>query len=173
MFITSFEEQNITYRSCSNLRIHINRILGNLVDKLLKEPLSSPLIPLAFKAMGATFDSDNLLSSIKSLALSDELKRKVLQSIYLYIVVPHPSEKHISRLRDLVEAFHITVQTVQDFCLSLSNSEVYVQLEEATDSSTYDQEKFDWDMFFENYTDSNRSVDFDSASKDFQKLEKK
>ena len=23
MFITSFEEQNITYRSCSNLRIHI------------------------------------------------------------------------------------------------------------------------------------------------------
>ncbi|RSC82238.1 hypothetical protein EGT42_13190 [Acinetobacter haemolyticus] len=23
MFITSFEEQNITYRSCSNLRIHL------------------------------------------------------------------------------------------------------------------------------------------------------
>jgi hypothetical protein len=72
----------------------------------------------------------------------------------------------------LVEAFHITVQTVQDFCLSLSNSEVYVQLEEATDSLTYDQEKFDWDMFFENYTDSNRSVDFDSASNDFQKLKR-
>ena len=150
-----------------------DRILGNLVDKLLKEQLLSPLIPLAFKAMGATYDLENLVSSIKSLALSDELKRKVLQSFYLYIVVPHPSEKHISRLRDLVEAFHITVQTVQDFCLSLSNSEVYVQLEEATDSSTYDQEKFDWDMFFENYTDSNRSVDFDSASNDFQKLEKK
>ncbi|RSO77361.1 hypothetical protein EA748_17840 [Acinetobacter ursingii] len=25
MFITSFEEQNITYRSCSNLRIHLYR----------------------------------------------------------------------------------------------------------------------------------------------------
>ena len=24
MFITSFEEQNITYRSCSNLRIHLS-----------------------------------------------------------------------------------------------------------------------------------------------------
>ncbi|GAB01497.1 hypothetical protein [Acinetobacter sp. NBRC 100985] len=150
-----------------------DRILGNLVDKLLKEPLLSPLIPLAFKAMGATYDLDNLLSSIKSLDLSDELKRKVLQIFYLYIVVPHPSEKHINRLRDLVEAFHITDQTVQDFFLSLSNSEVYVQVEEATDSSTYDQEKFDWNVFFENYTDSNRSVDFDSAFNDFQKLENK
>ena len=27
MFITSFEEQNITYRSCSNLRIHINTFI--------------------------------------------------------------------------------------------------------------------------------------------------
>ncbi|MGE8545133.1 MAG: hypothetical protein ACN6NS_12565 [Acinetobacter johnsonii] len=150
-----------------------DRILGNLLDKLLKEQLLSPLIPLAFKAMGATYDLDNLLSSIKSLALSDELKRKVLQSFYLYIVVPNPSEKHISRLRDLVEAFHITDQTVQDFFLSLCNSEVYVQVEEAPHSSTYDQEKFDWDVFFENYTDSNRSVDFDSAFNDFQKLENK
>ncbi|WOE31762.1 MULTISPECIES: hypothetical protein [unclassified Acinetobacter] len=150
-----------------------DRILGNLVDKLLKEPLLSPLIPLAFRAMGATYDLDNLLSSIKSLALSDELKRKVLQSFYLYIVVPNPSEKHISRLKDLVEAFHITDQTVQDFFLYLSNSEVYVQVEEAAHSSTYDQEEFDWDVFFENYTDSNQSIDFDSAFNDFQKLENK
>lgn len=150
-----------------------DRILGNLVDKLLKEQLLSPLIPLAFKTMGATYDLDNLLSSIKSLALSAELKRKILQSFYLYIVVPNPSEKHISRLRDLVEAFHITDQTVQDFFLSLSNSQVYVQVEEASRSSTYDQEKFDWDVFFENYTDSNRSVDFVSAFNDFQELENK
>lgn len=150
-----------------------DRILSNLVDKLLKEQLLSPLIPLAFKAMGATYDLDNLLSSIKSLALSDELKRKVLQSFYLYIVVPNPSEKHISRLKDMVETFHITDQTVQDFFLSLSNSDVYIQVEEASDSSTYDQEKFDWEVFFENYTDSNRSVDFDSAYNDFQKLENK
>ncbi|HAV4660399.1 TPA: hypothetical protein JIT99_20130 [Acinetobacter baumannii] len=27
MFITSFEEQNITYRSCSNLRIHLCQTL--------------------------------------------------------------------------------------------------------------------------------------------------
>ena len=27
MFITSFEEQNITYRSCSNLRIHLSSTL--------------------------------------------------------------------------------------------------------------------------------------------------
>ncbi|MCS4297720.1 MULTISPECIES: hypothetical protein [Acinetobacter] len=148
-----------------------DRILGNLVDKLLKEQLLSPLIPLAFKAMGATYGLDNLLSSIKSLALSDELKRKVLQSFYLYIVVPNPSEKHISRLRDLVEAFHITDQTL-DFFISLSNSEVYVQVEEPC-SSTCDQEKFDWDVFFENYIDSNRSVAFDSAFNDFQKLENK
>ncbi len=26
MFITSFEEQNITYRSCSNLRIHLSTL---------------------------------------------------------------------------------------------------------------------------------------------------
>lgn len=150
-----------------------DRVLSNLLDKLLKEQLLSPLIPLAFKAMGATYDLEHLLSSIKSLALSDELKRKVLQSFYLYIVVPNPSEKHISRLRDLVEAFHITDQTVQDFFLSLSNSDVYIQVEEAPHSSTYDQEKFDWDVFFENYTDSNRSIDFDSAYNDFQKLENK
>lgn len=149
------------------------RTLGNLVDKLLKEQLLSPLIPLAFKAMGATYDLDHLLSSIKSLALTDELKRKVLQSFYLFIVVPSPSEKHISLLRDLVKAFHITDQTVQDFFLSLSNSEVYVQVEEASHSSTYDQEKFDWDGFFENYIDSNRNVDFDSAFNDFQELENK
>ena len=97
-----------------------DRILGNLVDKLLKEQLLSPLIPLAFKAMGATYDLDNLLNSIKSLNLEDELKRKILQSFYTYIVVPNPSEKHISRLRDLVEAFHITDQSIQDFFLSLS-----------------------------------------------------
>lgn len=108
-----------------------DRILGNLVDKLLKEQLLSPLIPLAFKAMGATYDLDNLLNSIKSLNLEDELKRKILQSFYTYIVVPNPSEKHISRLRDLVEAFHITDQSIQDFFLSLSNSEVYVHVEEA------------------------------------------
>lgn len=150
-----------------------DRILGNLLGKLLKEPLLSPLILLAFKAMGATYDLDNLLNSIKSLNLEDELKRKILQSFYLYIVVPNSSEKHISCLKDLVEAFHIADQTVQDFFLSLSNSEVYVQVEEAPDSSTYDQEKFDWDVFFENYTDSNRSVDFDSAFNDFQKLENK
>ncbi|MEQ1454568.1 hypothetical protein [Acinetobacter seifertii] len=148
-----------------------DRILGNLLDKLLKEQLLSPLIPLAFKAMGAIYDLDNLLSSIKSLALTDELKRKVLQSFYIYSVVPNPSEKHISRLRDLVEVFHITDQTIQDFFLALSNSEVYIQVEEAPHSSTYDQEKFDWDVFFENYIDSNRSVDFDSAYNDFQKLE--
>nr|WP_160117007.1 TetR/AcrR family transcriptional regulator C-terminal domain-containing protein [Acinetobacter chinensis] len=29
MFITSFEEQNITYRSCSNLRIHLFQTLIN------------------------------------------------------------------------------------------------------------------------------------------------
>ena len=29
MFITSFEEQNITYRSCSNLRIHLSLPLNN------------------------------------------------------------------------------------------------------------------------------------------------
>lgn len=151
-----------------------DRILGYLVEKLLNENNLSPLIPLAFKAMGAaTYDLDNLLSSIKSLDLSDELKRKVLQSFYLYIVVPNPSEKHISRLKDLVEAFHITDQTVQDFFLSLSNSEVYVQVEKAYYSSTDDQEKFDWDVFFENNTDSNRSVDFVSAFNDFQKLENK
>ncbi|MCH7310542.1 hypothetical protein [Acinetobacter sp. ANC 4805] len=150
-----------------------DRILGNLVDKLLKEQFLSPLIPFAFKAMGATYDLDNLLSSIKSLALSDELKRKVLQSFYLYIVVPNPSEKNISRLRDLVEAFNITDQTVQDFFLSLSNSEVYVQVEEASHSSTFDQEKFDWDVFFENYTDSNRSVDFVAAFIGFQELKNK
>lgn len=108
-----------------------DRILGNLVDKLLKEQLLSPLIPLAFKAMGATYDLDNLLNSIKSLNLEDELKRKILQSFYTYIVVPNPSEKHISRLRDLVEAFHITDQSIQDFFLSLSNSEVYVHVEAA------------------------------------------
>lgn len=150
-----------------------DRILGNLLGKLLKKPLLSPLILLAFKAMGATYDLDNLLSSIKSIALNDELKRKVLQSFYLYIVVPNPSEKHIARLKDLVEAFHITDQTVQDFFLSLSNSEVCVQVEEALHSSTYDQEKFDWDVFFENYNDSNRSVDFVSAFNDFQELENK
>ncbi|MBJ8499681.1 MULTISPECIES: hypothetical protein [Acinetobacter] len=149
-----------------------DRILGNLVDKLLKEQLISPLIPLAFKAMGGIYDLDNLLNSIKSLNLEDELKRKILQSFYLYIVVPNPSEKHISGLRDLVEAFHITEQTVQDFFISLSNSEFYVQVEEPH-SSTYDQEKFDWDVFFESYTDSNRSVDFNSAFNDFQKLENK
>ncbi|WP_065726022.1 hypothetical protein [Acinetobacter baumannii] len=149
-----------------------DRILGNLVDKLLKEQLISPLIPLAFKAMGGIYDLDNLLNSIKSLNLEDELKRKILQSFYLYIVVPNPSEKHISGLRDLVEAFHITEQTVQDFFISLSNSEFYVQVEESH-SSTYDQEKFDWDVFFESYTDSNRSVDFNSAFNDFQKLENK
>lgn len=75
--------------------------------------------------------------------------------------------------KDLVEAFDITVKIVQDFFLSLSNSEIYVQVDEAPDSSTYDQEKFDWDVFFEDYTDSNRSVDFDSAFNDFQKLENK
>ena len=150
-----------------------DRILGNLVDKLLKEQLLSPLIPLAFKAMGATYDLDNLLNSIKSLNLEDELKRKILQSFYTYIVVPNPSEKHISRLRDLVEAFHITDQSIQDFFLSLSNSEVYVHVEEAGPPSIYDQENFDWDMFFKSYTDSNRSVDFDSAFNDFQKLENK
>ena len=42
-----------------------DRILGNLVDKLLKEQLLSPLIPLAFKAMGATYDLENLVISIK------------------------------------------------------------------------------------------------------------
>lgn len=150
-----------------------DRILGNLVDKMLKEQLLSPLIALAFKAMGATYDLDNLLNSIKSLNLEDELKRKILQSFYLYIVVPNPSEKRISHLRDLVEAFHITDQSVQDFFITLSNSEVYVQVEEATDSSTYNQEKFDWDVFFENYTDSNRSVDFVSAFNNFQELEDK
>lgn len=150
-----------------------DRILGNLVDKLLKEQYISPLIPLSFTAMEAKYNLDNLLYSIKSLKLEDELKKKILQSIYLYIVVPNPSEKHISHLRDLVEAFHITDQTIQDFFLSLSNSEVYIQADETSHSSTYDQEKFDWDVFFENYTDSNRSVDFDSAFNDFKKLENK
>ncbi|WP_247642524.1 hypothetical protein [Acinetobacter baumannii] len=150
-----------------------DRILGGLVDKLLKEKLISPLILLAFKAMGATYDLDNLLNFIRSLALSDELKRKVLQCFYLYIVVPNPSEKYISRLKDLVEAFHITVQTVQDFLLSLSNSKVYIQLEKVSNSSTYDQEVFDWDTFFEKYTNSVQSVDFDSAFNDFEKLENK
>ena len=32
MFITSFEEQNITYRSCSNLRIHLYAIQINSED---------------------------------------------------------------------------------------------------------------------------------------------
>ncbi|WP_284119317.1 hypothetical protein [Acinetobacter seifertii] len=146
-----------------------DRILGNLADKLLKEQLISPLIPLAFKAMGATYELDNLLNSIKSLNLEDELKRKILQSFYLYIVVQNPSEKHINRLRGLVESFNITDQTVQDFFISLSNSEVYVQVEEPH-SSTYDQEKFDWDVFFESYTDSNRSIDFNSAFNNFQEL---
>lgn len=150
-----------------------DRILGNLVDKLLKEHHLSPLIPLAFKAMGATYDLDSLLNSIKSLNLEDELKRKILQSFYLYIVVPNPSEKHINHLKDLVDAFHITDQTVQDFFLSLSKSEFYVQVEEAPHASTYDQEKFDWDVFFESYTYSNRSVDFNSAFNDFQELENK
>lgn len=150
-----------------------DRILGDLVDKLLKEQLISPLIPLAFKAMGATYDLDNLLSSIKSLPLDDELKRKVLQCFYLYIVVPNPSEKNINRLQNLVESFNITDQTVQDFFLSLSNSEVYVQFEEVSHPSSYDQEKFDWDIFFENYTDLNRNIDFDSSFEDFQKLDNK
>ena len=30
MFITSFEEQNITYRSCSNFRIHLSFTLQGL-----------------------------------------------------------------------------------------------------------------------------------------------
>ena len=34
MFITSFEEQNITYRSCSNLRIHLCKYQNiNVVGK--------------------------------------------------------------------------------------------------------------------------------------------
>ncbi|AXQ20630.1 hypothetical protein BEN71_00310 (plasmid) [Acinetobacter wuhouensis] len=33
MFITSFEEQNITYRSCSNLRIHLYILVLLLSDR--------------------------------------------------------------------------------------------------------------------------------------------
>ena len=150
-----------------------DRILGNLIDKLLKEQLISPLIPLAFKALGTTYDLDNLFSSIKSLALSDELKRKVLQCFYFYIVVPNPSEKHISHLKDLVEVFHITDQTIQDFFLSLSNSSVYIQVEGVSESSLKDQEKFDWDIFFENYTNSTQDIDFDLAFSAFWELENK
>lgn len=148
-----------------------DRILGNLATKFLKEHHLSPLITLAFKAMGATHDLDNLLSHVKLLHLDDELKRKILQCFYLYIVVPNPSEKNISHLRDLVGAFHIADQIVQDFFLSLSISEVYIQVEEVSHSSTYDQEKFDWNIFFENYTDATQSIDFDSVFNDFQKLE--
>lgn len=150
-----------------------DEILGNLVGKLLNEDNLSPLISLAFKAMGATYDLDDLLRHIKLLHLEDELKRKILQCVYLYIVVPSPSEKNINRLRGLVESFNTTNQTVQDFFLSLQNSEIYVQVEEVSHSSTYDQEKFDWDVFFEKYTNSIRSVDFDSVFNDFQKLNNK
>ncbi|WP_394556129.1 hypothetical protein ACGTGP_00225 [Acinetobacter baumannii] len=150
-----------------------DRILGNLVDKLLKEQLISPLIPLTFKAMGATYDLDNLLSHIKLLHLEDELKRKILQCFYLYIVVSNPSEKNINRLRDLVNSFNIINETIQDFLLALNNSEIYVQVEKVSSSSTYDQEEFNWSVFFEKYTNSDRSVDFVSAFKDFQKLENK
>ena len=34
MFITSFEEQSITYRSCSNFRIHLSSALQTLVSIL-------------------------------------------------------------------------------------------------------------------------------------------
>ncbi len=45
MFITSFEEQNITYRSCSNLRIHLygTRIDGKLDQLGEAEIQNTPL----------------------------------------------------------------------------------------------------------------------------------
>lgn len=148
-----------------------DRILGNLADKLLEESDLSPLIPLAFKVMGGAYDLDNLLSHIKLVHLEDELKINVLQCFYLYIVVPNPSEKNIDHLRSLVDSFDLMNKTIQDFLLTHNNSDIYVQVEEVSSSSVYDQEEFDWDVFFEKYTDSARSVDFDSAFNDFEKLE--
>ena len=34
MFITSFEEQNITYRSCSNFLIHLSKAVGDEMDTM-------------------------------------------------------------------------------------------------------------------------------------------
>ena len=39
MFITSFEEQNITYRSCSNLRIHLCETIHEALIRECQEEL--------------------------------------------------------------------------------------------------------------------------------------
>ncbi|MDO7192486.1 hypothetical protein Q5M49_02125 [Acinetobacter nosocomialis] len=148
-----------------------DRILGNLADKLLEKSDLSPLIPLAFKVMGDAYDLDNLLSHIKLVHLEDELKINVLQCFYLYIVVPNPSEKNIDHLRSLIDSFDLMNKTIQDFLLTHNNSDIYVQVEEVSSSSARDQEEFDWDVFFEKYTDSARIINFDSAFNDFEKLE--
>ncbi|QCO22445.1 hypothetical protein C9E88_013575 [Acinetobacter cumulans] len=72
MFITSFEEQNITYRSCSNLRIH----LYTHTTKLCIQPIKQRLI-LIFKIysyLETNYHSDTIhdLYIIKSIFVIDD-----------------------------------------------------------------------------------------------------
>ena len=65
MFITSFEEQNITYRSCSNLRIHLwihywsfsatSTKKANVYEKLLKRWMSRNTMVFKYDRVGNDF----------------------------------------------------------------------------------------------------------------------
>ncbi len=57
MFITSFEEQNITYRSCSNLRIHLSPDLNALLEenKKLKQQLKTAEMEREFLKKAAAY----------------------------------------------------------------------------------------------------------------------
>ncbi|MGN7671068.1 hypothetical protein ACTJLR_01125, partial [Acinetobacter baumannii] len=56
MFITSFEEQNITYRSCSNLRIHLSRALKKNVFMYLNYAAKKDLT--MFEGTGCVISDD-------------------------------------------------------------------------------------------------------------------
>ena len=55
MFITSFEEQNITYRSCSNLRIHLFRRSSTKTDSS-----ASDFVRLIWSYLIALYQASNV-----------------------------------------------------------------------------------------------------------------
>ena len=73
MFITSFEEQNITYRSCSNLRIHIITMnhLAYLIARMVIDFSLNPELEGNFTAQGRLY-----YAGINSMQMQAELYRK-------------------------------------------------------------------------------------------------
>lgn len=79
MFITSFEEQNITYRSCSNLRIHLSYFLiisGSLIQ-IISNDKDAPkqVVDVIHKAV-ENYDSNDsnnhkVINDIKYSAISN------------------------------------------------------------------------------------------------------